>query len=452
MLMERRSNKVMHTDTCARLTQADRDIIAEGWLSDEAYQLVRDLTDVGSRFAGSPEERAAVDLLKTRMSGFGLSSVRAADFEYTGWKRGRISLDSICPEERSFDALALPHSPSSSVTGELLYLGYGTPGEFRAREGEIQGKVVMVDAKSPAYVPAPIHRKEKYTRAVQAGAAGFLWMRDQGGHLEETGSLYAGCKIPGAGVSRETGQRLLRLREKGPLVVKLEMENVVEKTVSWNVVGELPGTQDQDRILVVGAHFDGHDIAEGALDNAAGVAIMLQAARLVARHSGLLGRGIRFICFSAEELGLMGSSAYVEQISDELDQIDFMLNLDGAGRGGVMGLGLQDWPELIPHFRALLARMKMPLLVDVGLRRNSDMYPFTKKGVPSGYIRAMEDRPTGRNWGHTAADTFDKASRLNLRMDSILVARLLLHASACPAEWPARRYSSEEVQDRFGQV
>ena len=440
----------MDRDTCAGVSEADRDIIAEGWLSDEASRLVRDLTDIGGRFAGSPEEKAAVDLLKNRMADIGLAGIRAEEFEYTGWKRGRISLETTHPRACRFEALALPHSPASAVEGELVYLGYGTPGEFRARAGQLEGKIVMIDAKSPHYVPAPIHRKEKYRRAVEEKAAGVLWMRDQGGHLEETGSLYAGCQVPAAGISQETGQRILRLGESRPVRLRLKMENRVEKTVSWNVVGELPGRGDADRLLVAGAHFDGHDIAQGALDNAAGVAIMLEAARLLARHRDLLGRGIRFICFSAEELGLIGSRAYVDQEESQLDRIDFMLNLDGAGRGGVTGLGLQDWPELIPHFRSLLANMRMPLLVDVALRRNSDMYPFTLKGVPSGYIRALDERPTGRNWGHTSADTFDKVSKLNLRMDAILTARLLLQASAFSGEWPARRYSGEEIRERFG--
>jgi Zn-dependent M28 family amino/carboxypeptidase len=74
------------------------------------------------------------------------------------------------------------------------------------------------------------------------------------------------------------------------------------------------------------------------------------------------------------------------------------------------------------------------------------MYPFTLAGVPSGYLSAMETVRTGRNWGHTAADTLDKVSLHDLRMDSMLVARMMLRAATWE-DWPADRKKESEVQE-----
>ncbi len=435
----------------ASLREVDRQIIADAWTSDAAYELVERLCACGSRFPGTPGEREAAELLVAQMNRWGLSNVRLEPFEYPGWTRGSCQLDIVAPEEHQLPAISLPHTGTFDVEAEVVDVGYGTPALFDSMAAEIAGRIVLVDAKSPAYFRRGIHRMEKYGRAVAAGAVGFIWMRDQAGHLVETGALRPGAEIPGVAVTREDGLRIRRLLRQGPVRVRIRTDNVIEQRTSWNVVGELEGRDRPGEVILVGAHVDGHDIAVGAQDDASGTAVVMEAARLLSRHREVLGRTVRFVCFGAEELGLFGSHAYVAQHADELDQLKFMLNLDGAGREGDKGLALQGCIELIPYFRRVAADMKEPLLVDSNFGLHSDMYPFSLAGVPSGYLAVMEEVRTGRNWGHTAADTLDKVSPRWLRLDSMLVARLVLRM-ACWPEWPGRRRTRDEVRDLMEQL
>jgi Zn-dependent M28 family amino/carboxypeptidase len=337
-------------DLDADIYEADRDIIAEAFLADEPYTIVETLVDqYGSRFGGTEGERGAAEWLQRRMESYGLEAARREEFTYTGWVRGDSTLTITAPINEELDCIGLPHSPSADVEAEVIYLGYATPGMFEARLQDISGKLVLADAKSPLYLGRGIHRGEKYRRAVAAGAVGFIWMRDVGGHLAETGGLFTDAPIPGIGVSRETGHKLVRLAEQGTVKARLRTNHESREFSSWNVVGDLRGTAEPEKVMVVGAHFDGHDIAEGALDDASGAAVVMEAARLLARHRELLRRTVRFVCFPVEEIGLYGSRAYVAQHEDELSNHLFMLNLDGARRPtGTKGLALQSWPDLIP--------------------------------------------------------------------------------------------------------
>ena len=425
----------------------DRTILAEGLLSGEPYHMVEELSELGSRFGGTDSERRAVAYLMAKMKEFGLENVRKEEFTYTGWIRGNASLECTSPMRQDFPVIGLPHTGTYEVEGPLHYVGLGTPAEWESQASEIAGKIVIVDAKSPTWIRRGIHRLEKYGRAVAAGAVGFVWMRDQGGFLPETGSMPVGAPIPAVGISREHGMALIRLARQAPVGqgrVRIALENTVKEMPSWNVVGEIPGEGRSERTVIIGAHFDGHDIAPGSLDDASGAAVTLEAGRLLAQHRGRLARTVRLICFAVEEIGLIGSSRYVRAHQAELDGIDFMLNLDGAGRGGERGIMLQTWPELLPVFKDISADMRWPLVVDTVFGMHSDMYPFSLQGVPSGDLSYVGEVRTGRNWGHTSADTLDKASDYDLRMDSTLVARIMTRVANWEA-WPARRKTPEEM-------
>ncbi len=121
-------------------------------------------------------------------------------------------------------------------------------------------------------------------------------------------------------------------------------------------MAELRGQAWPDRYLLLGAHYDSHDIAPGAVDNAGGVAVMVEAMRLLS-HVGL-GRSVRVVAFGAEEVGLLGSEAYVRQHTAEFDGIDLMLNLDSRGgpapRRWHWMIGLSYGRRCAPHWRESL--------------------------------------------------------------------------------------------------
>ena len=172
--------------------------------------------------------------------------------------------------------------------------------------------------------------------------------------------------------------------------------------------------------------------------------VMLEAARALAMHRKYIGRTLRFVCFGCEEVGLWGSRRYVERHQGELEQMEFMLNLDAAGREGDKGLALQGCTELIGPLRAMIRDMRESVIVDNYVGLDSDMHSFAVAGVPSAMVFPMGQRPV-RGFNHTQADTLDKVSPKQLRTDAILVARLLLRAANLPT-WAGRHRGRDELK------
>jgi Zn-dependent M28 family amino/carboxypeptidase len=160
---------------------------------------------------------------------------------------------------------------------------------------------------------------------------------------------------------------------------------------------------------------------------------MLEAARMLSRHRSLLHHGIRFVAFGLEEGGLQGAHAYVASHQNSLQDVAFMLNLDGAAFGAAdKGIGLQGWPQLIPYFTGLASRMGEEMIVDVWVTPNSDMHPFMLTGVPCAWFFDMGMSLANLGWPHTAADTMDKVSAMGLRLTSLQLTRLLLYMASTP--------------------
>ncbi len=128
----------------------------------------------------------------------------------------------------------------------------------------------------------------------------------------------------------------------------------------------------------------------------------------------------------------------------ELDDILFMLNLDGAAREMEIGLAVQGWSELVEPLKAVASDIKEPLPVDDRIGLYSDMFSFTVAGVPSAGLIPAGPRER-RGFSHTAADTVDKVSPKNLRRDAILIARLLLRLANWE-EWPAHHRTPAEIE------
>ncbi|MHB8757245.1 MAG: M20/M25/M40 family metallo-hydrolase [Bacillota bacterium] len=434
------------------LAALDREVIGDVWTSDEAYRnLVYLCDECGSRFGGTESEREAVDYLLAKMKEYGLENVHTEEFEYTGWARGTAKLQATSPEPREFPCIALPYCGTATVEGRLVFLGSGNPEVYAEKAAEIKDNIVMVTTESPPDMKRVMHRMEKFGRAVAAGAVAFIWMRDEPGLLEETGSLRfnAEADIPGIGVSKETGAAILRLAEKGPVKLKVTTKNKVGRMSSWNICGELPGQESPRRLLFAGGHLDGHDIAPGAMDNGSGTVIVLEAARALARIKDKLPNTLRFVIFPLEEIGLIGSEEYVHAHRREMRNAQFMVNVDAAGAGGEPILLVQGWKELLPVFKGMAKRMQQPWQLRSNLNPYSDQFNFAAAGVPSAFMSST--RPAGRKsgergWGHTAADTLDKVSPRGLQMDALNLARLLLYMSFQEQDWPASHKGKAEIK------
>ena len=423
-----------------KLLDVERDVIGDIWQNSEIHRNMLYMADeLGSRFAGTESEKKAQKYMVEKLREYGYENAHGDEFTYYGWKRGPLTLEMVAPFQREFKAIALAMSPGGEVEGEVVNLGTGSPEEFEAVDPEaVKGKIVLCSsATSPSM--KRVHRRTKYGYAVKYGAVGFIFMNHNPGQLPPTGSLRPaykmGGEIPGIGVSLETGSLMLRLAKGKTLKVRFQDESrVVPNSVSANIVAELPGTSKRDEWIVVGGHYDGHDIAQGALDNLSATAVTMEMARVLKRYEGRFKRSIRFICFACEEIGVTGSTGYVDKHQDEMRDIAIMVNLELGGlayKDGTQHAAFTVYqpPKLKKTLKDFSAETKYPMSVYTGTSASSDHWPFYMQGVPTIYMHA-ELSPrlliVGRGWGHTTADMMDKVDPRNLQEGAMVLARLLM--------------------------
>ncbi|HEY8744551.1 MAG TPA: M28 family peptidase, partial [Chloroflexota bacterium] len=285
---------------------ADAALCGELWRGDGGWALLTELCDrCHGRFAGTADERRAADILLATFRRYGLQNVHEEPFTYPGWQRGAPpQLRVVGGTELA--TFSLPGSPSATIEGDLVDLGCATDDDLSRAGQDLTGKIALISAATPPRAKT-MHRDEKVARAARRGAIGVLWMRDAPGQLGETGGLFFhdAPPVPGLAVTREDGLRLARLLQQGEtLRLAAVTHDTPQEMTSWNLVGDLPGSAAPDDVVLIGAHYDGHDIAEAALDNGSGVAAMFEAARGLAQQRAALRRTVRFIAFGVEELGL----------------------------------------------------------------------------------------------------------------------------------------------------
>src|SRR2546425_2385418 len=255
-------------------------------------------------------------------------------------------------------------------------------------------------------------------------------MTSIGGRDYEVGAL------PTAFVTAENYHLIWRLLKRGPVEIELEITNSFsEKPVEvYNTVAEIPGSERPGEVVILGAHLDSWDLGTGATDNGTGSMVVLEAARTLEKLGLKPRRTIRFILFSGEEQGLVGSHQYVEAHKAEMAKISGVFVHD-TGTGRVQSIGLQgNYQD-----RELMDRVAAPLrevgLLELSLRstRGTDHASFNDAGVP-GFYCIQEPAEYGKTH-HSQSDTFDKVWKDDLRSEehtselqslAYLVCRLLL--------------------------
>lgn len=408
------------------------DWVGETFKSTTGWSHLNRLVDIDHRMAGSDGERAGAEMTAAAFEDVGARDVTLDEFDLQGWTRGTSEIVSE-HDGRVHQCIALPRSPAERVSGRFLDLGYGLPADFE--DADVEGAIVMVASNVPSYRDRLIHRREKYYYAVTNGASGFIFKNHIEGQLPPTGSVgrpdHPIGEIPAVGVSREVGATLARRYDGDELGIDVEAS--IAPTTSQNVHATV-GPSTDDRVLVT-AHVDSHDIGQGAMDDGAGTAMLVELARILVDHEETLETTVEFIGFGAEEVGLCGSEHHATTV-DPTD-IKVVVNLDGVVRGRTLQMYTHTFDELEAAARRMADRYDHPVKVIPKEGFRGDQWPLVREGVPGLFISGVRETE-GRGFGHTAADTLDKLDIRNLREQSILLSEFVVDLARQSVEIPHR--------------
>jgi hypothetical protein len=393
-------------------------------------QLPRDfeeLCDCDGRFAGTAGEARAREFLAAQLPAIG--AARRETVSYLGWTRGPARID-------GHDAAALVRSPATAgLRATLVDLGRGAPADFSRAADRMTGAIVLVRHEFMVGT-GHLHRRRKYDAAREAGAAGFVIACHVPGAGPVTGSSGDGSPghIPCAGVSFETGQALAA---RDGQAVTMEVGGSFAQRTAENLFATLPGTGPE--LVVLSAHYDGHNLSESAIDNASGVACALAVARALRDMD--LKRGVELALFTIEEWALMGSRLHLAALSDaERVRRAFNVNLDSvAGSEGLTAL-----TSGVPGIDAFIAAAAPEVGTYAGFMGNSDHANYLRAGIPALRLCAGFDQPdSGMRLLLTPQDNRALVTEAQLRRAATMAATLVY--AACTAETLPARLSPDDA-------
>jgi aminopeptidase YwaD len=400
------------------------------WGSDTLWQDLATLCSFGGRFAGTESEAQAREFLRQRLVAMGLG-VESHEVSYDGWQRGPATLSPIASSRSSFRCHSLARSPATppdGVSAEVVDLGRGTEEDFTSRASELAGRWALVRHEY-MFSTAHVHRRHKYEWAKQHGAAGFIIAGHLPGDSLVTGSSGSGTPddIPALGISNETAAALVTGSDAYP-VVNVKIEAYHQPSVAENLIVDIPG-QTPERVVLC-AHYDGHDLAQSAIDNASGVACVLELARLLSPIVPSLRRGLRIALFTVEEWGLMGSRHYVDSLPDtDFGNLTLVVNVDAVVGSPRLTALTSEFDELETFLHSVAAPLGVTLGIHSPVMANSDHYNFARVGIPALRLVAGFNEPASR-LRHllTAGDTIDKVRPAELKTACYVAAHIVLAA------------------------
>ena len=394
---------------------------------------LRRLTDeIGGRVSGTPAMSRAVDWGVRAFQGAGLE-VHTESYQLpVSWQEESSHLTLRGPVQFPVTMVSVawaPSTPAGGISAPLVDVGDGTEADFAA--APVRNAIVLVHgnvlitwadlAEEYSRAPAIIER------AISGGARAILWIgsRDHRLLYRHTDAV-AGelARIPMGILAREDGLRLARTLVAYPAreQAQLSINNRIGGPVTeQNVVAEIRGSERPDEFVILGAHLDSWELGTGALDNGCNAAMVIAAARAIRAAGVHPRRTLRFILFSGEEQGLLGSWAYVRQHQAELDRVSAMITYD-SGIGRVTGYSLGGRADLQAGITQVLA----PLAAwdvnthTVDASTGTDNLDFLLEGVPN--LVANQDEGNYMPNYHAASDTLDKVDMRVLQLHVAIAA------------------------------
>ena len=477
----------------------------EGFSNSKVMETVTALTEkIGPRLSNSPQMTAANAWTRDQLAAWGLSNARLESFGPfgRGWQYQSASVNMTAPRTFTLSALPKAWTPGTSgpVEGEAMLLVAKTREDLEKHKGQLKGKILFISdareykpAEKPDFtrydedklkelqaftIPAPTDAKkraidaEAFLKQREFTAFSNRFMADEGvvatvslsswdnGILRVTGggSRKAGesVGVPALVMITEHYNQILRLIEKKE-AVRLAVDIKAQFTsdddrMAYNTLADLPGGSRKNELVMIGAHLDSWHTGTGAADNAAGVAVMMEAMRIL-KATGLKPK--RTICiglWSGEEQGLLGSNAYVEKHFAELPppadpklkdlprslqeaplppvykadhkRISAYYNYDNGG-GRIRGIYAQENLAAAEVFKQWIVPM-----VDIGVttltNRNTgstDHIPFDRVGIP-GFQFVQDNLDYFTHVHHTHLDGLDHLQAEDLRQSAVVVATL----------------------------
>jgi hypothetical protein len=399
-------------------TPADQ-IIGEALKPSPMESNLRQLTDeIGGRVPGTPAMKKAVDWGVASFKAAGADSVHTEDFVIPeSWSEGATRMSVVAPETFALRLVSFAWAPGLEAHRHVpvIDLGKGTPDEF-AKAGDLSGAILLVHSEEMqtwddllgeyARDPAIVNRAVK----VKALAIAFQSTRPHDLLYRHTNAVSGEiAPLPMVLVAREDASRMARLIASGQKIyADIEIPNRVGGWIpGTNVIAELRGSEKPDEYVILGAHLDSWELGTGALDNGCNAALVIDALRAI-KASGLRPkRSIRFILFSGEEEGLLGSRGYVFKHQDELEKIAGVVILD-SGIGRVTGFSVGGRKDVVDAVTPLVAPLKQfdaaELTTDA--EWGTDNFDFLLEGVPTFVANQVEGNYL-INY-HAESDTFDK--------------------------------------------
>lgn len=424
-------------------------LAAKGAAPTRATEWVRRLTDeVGGRLAGSPGDRAAVAWGRALLHELGFANVRSEEVPVKAWERGVETAEVVAPFPQKLVVTALGGSvgtPAEGITAPVVEMKtlQALEEAVKADPEAVRGKIVFFSRRTtkgpqgPGYGANVPMRSSGAAKAAPHGALAVV-VRSIGtstsrvAHTGSTNYADGGPRIPAAAVSNADADLLERLLARGPVTVRLVLGcRPLPPSTSANVIGEVTGREKPDEVVVVSGHLDSWDLGTGAIDDGAGCAIAIEAARLIAESPRRPRRTIRVVLFANEESGLAGGTGYAARHAAELSKHAGAFEAD-SGTGTPLGFSWNAAETLEPALAAA-ARLLEPLgagALEKGGKGGVDISPMDPAGVPLFGLR----QETGRyfDFHHSADDTFDKIEPSSLDKAAAAVAAMAYAVADLP--------------------
>jgi carboxypeptidase Q len=416
---------------------------------------LEDLCDhVGGRATGSAACTRAVAWAQEHLKATGVPKVYTESFSVPlRWLPGTCEVKVLAPETFTVRSVSAPMSPSTPtpLEAKVVDVGEGLAADYVRLGKSTDGAIVLVHQKPMKTLDdlfdeymrsGPVLASAKAAHAVgilleSTRVRGLLYR-----HPVAFGEMAA---LPVAVISREGAERMARLAAQGEVRAQMQMQNETGGAyTSENVIGEVPGRERPEEVVLLGAHLDSWELGTGAEDNGVNVALVLDVARAFMEMGLKPRRTVRFVLFTGEEQGQYGSGGYAEKHKAELKNHVAVVVFD-EGSGHTTGFALSGRKEL----RAPTARA-LSVVPGMGEKAHSmdafdgtDNFDFLLAGIPT-FVADQDAVPYLPDY-HAESDVYERVNFKEAKRNAGLAA-VLVWALADAKERPGKQQSRAEVE------